>query len=291
MILGSHCSMSAPDYLEGSVKEALSYGANALMIYTGPPQNTMRKPVNALHIEEACTLLKENNIPLSHLVVHAPYIINLGNCVNQRTAELAVEFLRNEMDRVEAIGASYLILHPGAFTTATLQQGIDQIVRGLNQVLKPIESVTICLETMAGKGSEIGFTFEQLKEIIDRVEYSDHLGICLDTCHVHDAGMDVKDFDGLLEQFDAILGLDRLKVVHVNDSKNERGARKDRHANLGEGCIGFDALCHVVHHPRLTQVIKILETPWIEKKAPYQIEIDMLKKAQYDPEALNILRK
>ncbi len=289
--IGSHCSMSAPDYLLGSVREALSYGANALMVYTGPPQNTLRKPIEQLKIEEARTLLQENGIPLANCIIHAPYIINLGNCVNPKTVELAKEFTRKEIDRVEAIGASFLVLHPGAYTTATLEEGLKQIIAGLNEVLQPEDKVVICLETMAGKGSEIGFTFEQLADIIQGVKLNEKLGVCLDTCHVHDAGMDLEQFDLLLDEFDRIIGLDRLKVIHVNDSKNVRGARKDRHANIGEGMIGFDCLASIVHHPRLTKIIKILETPWVNDHAPYKIEIEMLKKGIYDPQALNVLRK
>ncbi|MBP3398375.1 MAG: deoxyribonuclease IV, partial [Erysipelotrichaceae bacterium] len=207
VILGSHCSMKAPDYLAGSVKEALSYGANALMIYTGPPQNTLRKPVNALKIEEAKRLLQEHQIPVEHMIVHAPYIINLGNSVRKETYELAVEFLRKEIDRVEAIGAKYLILHPGSYTTSTLEEGMRQIVMGLNEVLTQEDQVIVCLETMAGKGSEIGFEFEQINELIHQCTYSDKLGVCLDTCHIHDAGYDVSDFDHILNEFDRIIGL------------------------------------------------------------------------------------
>lgn len=290
VILGSHCSMKAPDYLAGSVKEALSYGANALMIYTGPPQNTLRKPVNALKIEEAKRLLHEHQIPVEHMIVHAPYIINLGNSVRKETYELAVEFLRKEIDRVEAIGAKYLILHPGSYTTSTLEEGMRQIVMGLNEVLTQEDQVIVCLETMAGKGSEIGFEFEQINELIHQCTYSDKLGVCLDTCHIHDAGYDVSDFDHILNEFDRIIGLERLKVIHINDSKNIKGARKDRHANLGEGHIGFESLAKVVHHPKLSHVIKILETPWIGNHAPYQIEIQMLRNNNYDPHALDVLK-
>ncbi|MBQ4343817.1 MAG: deoxyribonuclease IV [Erysipelotrichaceae bacterium] len=290
VILGSHCSMKAPKFLLGSVEEALSYGSNALMIYTGPPQNTLRKPVEALRADEAKELLRKHGITMDKMVVHAPYIINLGNCVRQETYELAVDFLRKELDRVQAIGAKYLVLHPGSYTTATLEEGMDQIVKGLNEVLCEKDEVILCLETMAGKGSEIGFTFEQIRSLIDRTNYSEKLGVCLDTCHIHDAGYDVSDFDHLLQQFDEIIGLDRLKVMHINDSKNIRGAKKDRHANLGEGQIGFDALAKAVHHEKLQHVIKILETPWIGDHAPYAIEIDMLKRSQYDAHALDALK-
>ncbi|MBR5290348.1 MAG: deoxyribonuclease IV [Erysipelotrichaceae bacterium] len=291
VILGSHCSMKAPKFLLGSVQEALSYGANALMIYTGPPQNTLRKPVEALKIQEAMQLMKTHGIPAENMIVHAPYIINLGNSVKQETYQLGVDFLKNEIQRVKEIGAKYLVLHPGSHTIAPFEDGMNQIIQGLNEVLCEEDDVIICLETMSGKGSEVGFTFEQIQTMIENTKLSHKLGVCLDTCHIHDAGYDVSSFDQILNEFDRIIGLDRLKVIHVNDSKNVQGAKKDRHANLGEGHIGFDALCKVVHHPKLEHVIKILETPWIGDEAPYKIEIEMLKNKVYDPSALDALRK
>lgn len=274
--LGSHCSMKAPKFIEGSVKEALSYGANALMIYTGPPQNTLRKPVEALHIEEAKTLMEAHNIPMEAMVVHAPYIINLANSVNPSTFDLAKSFLRQELDRVKAIGAKYLVLHPGSFTTATKEAGVQYIINGLNEILLEDEGVIICLETMAGKGSEIGCDFETLRYIIDHVNYNNNLGICMDTCHLNDAGYDINNIDQVLDDIDSIIGLDRVHVVHVNDSKNVLGARKDRHENIGKGTIGFEALYNVVHHPRLAHTIKILETPYIDGNPPYKEEIEGL---------------
>ena len=291
VILGSHCSMKAPKFLLGSVQEALSYGANALMIYTGPPQNTLRKPVEMLKIQEAMQLMKTHGIPAENMIVHAPYIINLGNSVKQETYQLGVDFLKNEIQRVKEIGAKYLVLHPGSHTIAPFEDGMNQIIQGLNEVLCEEDDVIICLETMSGKGSEVGFTFEQIQTMIENTKLNHKLGVCLDTCHIHDAGYDVSQFDQILNEFDRIIGLDRLKVIHVNDSKNGQGAKTDRHANLGEGHIGFDALCKVVHHPKLEHVIKILETPWIGDEAPYKIEIEMLKNKVYDPSALDALRK
>lgn len=291
VILGSHCSMKAPKFLLGSVQEALSFGANALMIYTGPPQNTLRKPVEWLKIQEAHALMKTHGIPMENMIVHAPYIINLGNSVKPETYQLGVDFLKNEIQRVKAIGAKYLILHPGSHTIASFEDGMNQVIQGLNEVLCEEDDVIICLETMSGKGSEVGFTFEQIQHMIENTKLNHKLGVCLDTCHIHDAGYDVSQFDQILDEFDRIIGLDRLKVIHVNDSKNVQGAKKDRHANLGEGHIGFEALCNVVHHPKLEHVIKILETPWIGDDAPYKIEIDMLKNKSYDSSALDVLRK
>lgn len=278
MIIGSHVSMSAPDYLVGSVKEALSYGANALMVYTGAPQNTIRKSVSSLKVKEARDLLIESGLTLDRLVVHAPYIINLANTIKPETYELATSFLRQEIDRVQEIGATYLILHPGSYVAATLEEGIASIIKGLNDVVRKDDQLIICLETMAGKGSEVGYEFEQIQEILANVSYPEKLGVCLDTCHVHDAGYSLEKLDEVLVRFDEIIGLDKLHVIHLNDSKNIQGAKKDRHANLGDGEIGFDTLYQVAHHPLLNDKIKILETPWIDGQPPYKHEIEMLKK-------------
>ncbi len=291
MIIGSHVKMSAPLYVEGSVKEALSYGANALMIYTGAPQNTTRVPIEKLHISEARELLRINDIPVENIIVHAPYLINPANSVKKEVQELAFTFLKSELQRTAEIGAKYLVLHPGSFTTTDLETGINSIVNCLNQLGDYPEDVIICLETMAGKGSEVGRTFEELHEILSRVDYPQHYGVCLDTCHINDAGYDVSDFDGILDTFDEVIGLDRLYVIHLNDSKNVRGSHKDRHANIGEGTIGFDALYEVASNPRVENIVKILETPYVEKKPPYQYEIEMLRSGSYDPNKLNVLKQ
>lgn len=282
MILGCHVKMNAPLYVEGSVKEALSYGADALMLYTGAPQNTVRKPTEDLHIAQAQALMKENHLDMKNLIVHAPYIINPANSVKPEVAELAEEFLRAELERTHAIGASYLVLHPGSYTTADLETGTKMIISQLNKI-EDFHDVTICLETMAGKGSEIGRTFEELADIFAGLSHPEHFGVCLDTCHIHDAGYDVNDFDAVLDQFDHVLGTERIHVVHLNDSKNTLGSHKDRHANIGIGDIGFEALYRAASNPRLSQVPKILETPYINKKPPYKKEIEMLRSGKYDP--------
>ena len=286
MILGCHVQMKAPDYVEGSVKEAIAYGANALMLYTGAPQNTRRNPVEKLRIEEAKQLMHENGMKMEHLIVHAPYIINPANSVKPEVAELAKEFLESELERTAAIGASYLVLHPGSYTTTDLETGIHTIIERLNSVAHYPEGVKICLETMAGKGSEVGYRFEHLAEILSGVEHPESLGVCLDTCHISDAGYDINDFDGVLDEFDRVIGLTHLHVIHLNDSKNERGARKDRHANLGMGTIGFDALHAVACNSRCAAIPKILETPYIGKKPPYRYEIEMLRSGVYNREIL-----
>ncbi|WP_349291049.1 deoxyribonuclease IV [Clostridium sp. C1] len=273
--IGSHVSMSGKEMLLGSVKEAVSYGANTFMFYTGAPQNTARKPVSQLRVEEAKEYMKEHHISIDDVVVHAPYIINLANTVKPETYELAVRFLKEEIARCEEIGVSRLVLHPGSHVKAGDEAGLKQIIKGLNEVLREDQKVHIALETMAGKGSEMGRTFDQIQYMIENTKHSSLLGVCLDTCHIHDAGYDLTHFDDILEEFDQKIGLDRLLVVHVNDSKNERGAHKDRHENIGYGYIGFETLNQIVHHPKLKDVPKILETPYIDGKAPYREEIEM----------------
>ena len=290
MIIGSHVSMSAPDYVLGSVKEALSYGANALMLYTGAPQNTRRKAMEELKVKEALALLDEHHIPHEHIIVHAPYIINLANCQKQETFELGVEFLRKEIERVKALGAKYLVLHPGSHVQAGEEAGLTRIVEGLDLAMENIGEVEIAIETMAGKGSELGYNFEQIRYLIEHAKHGDRLRVCMDTCHLHDAGFDVSDFDAILEAFDRVISLERLVCIHVNDSKNVRGARKDRHANIGFGEIGFDALNRIVHHEKLQHVVKILETPWVDGVAPYKHEIAMLKAGIFDQEIMTKLK-
>ncbi len=278
MIIGSHVSMSGKEMLLNSVKEAISYGANTFMFYTGAPQNTRRKAIEELKVDEAKVLMKEYGIDINKVVVHAPYIINLANTIKEETFDLAVNFLKQELERCQDIGTSILVLHPGSHVKAGEEVGLKQIVKGLNEVLKDTTyQGKIALETMAGKGSELGKTFEEIQYIISNCLYPERLGVCLDTCHIHDAGYDFNDFDGILANFDDIIGLNRLLVVHLNDSKNVRGAHKDRHANLGLGEIGFDILNKIAHHDKLKDVPIILETPYIDGKAPYKEEIKMLK--------------
>lgn len=281
--LGSHVGMSGKEMLLGSAKEAVSYGANTFMFYTGAPQNTKRKEISELNIEPAWSYMKEHNI--NEIVVHAPYIINLANTVKPETFELAVDFLRLELERASACKSNTLILHPGAHVGAGTDVGIEQIAKGINEVLTKDTTCNIALETMAGKGTEIGRTFEELAQIYDKVVYNDKLRVCFDTCHTNDSGYDiVNDFDGVIEKFDKLIGKDQIAVFHINDSKNVLGAKKDRHANLGFGEIGFDAISYIVHHKDFEEIPKILETPYIpsptkakKSYAPYRYEIEMLR--------------
>lgn len=285
LILGSHVGMSGKKMMLGSVEEAVSYGANTFMIYTGAPQNTRRKEISELNIEAAKKCMAKNGI--EQFVVHAPYIINLGNTVKPETYDIAVKFLAVEIERTVAMGSHVLVLHPGAHVGAGVDAGIASIIQGLNEVLTADMDCYVALETMAGKGTEIGRSFEELARIYDGVKYNEKLRVCFDTCHTHDAGYDIiNDFDGVIDRFDRLIGKDQIAAFHINDSKNVFGAGKDRHANLGQGYIGFDAIRNIVYHPDFMHVPKILETPWIPAEdgskdsfPPYKEEIAMLRAA------------
>ena len=286
MLIGSHVSMSGKDMLLGSAKEAFSYGANVMMVYTGAPQNTRRKPIEELNAEIGKKFMAENGI--KEVVVHAPYIINLANTTKEGYIDFAIDFLKEELRRAEAVGATQVVLHPGSHVGAGVDVGLNQIIYGLNHVITKDQTVQIALETMAGKGTELARTFEELARIIDGVTYNEHLSVTFDTCHVHDAGYDIKnDLSGVLTQFDKTVGLDRIKVLHINDSKNPVGAHKDRHENFGFGEIGFNALMNVIQVQEFKNLPKILETPWIKVEdkvqiAPYKKEIEMIRSGKFD---------
>ncbi|KAA0966076.1 deoxyribonuclease IV [Sporosarcina sp. ANT_H38] len=294
LLLGSHVSMSGSKMLLGSSEEAASYGANTFMIYTGAPQNTRRKPIEELNITAGHLNMKENG--QSNIVVHAPYIINIANTLKPETFRLGVDFLQSEIERTAALGVNQIVLHPGAHVGAGVDLGIAKIIEGLNEVLSQDYPVRIALETMAGKGTECGRNFDEIAAIIDGVTHNERLSVCFDTCHVHDAGYDiVGDFEGVLNEFDKIVGMDRISVIHVNDSKNERGAKKDRHENIGFGHIGFEPLSYIVHHEGFQLIPKILETPFVgldpkKKSSPYQHEIEMFKTKSFQPDKIDLLR-
>ena len=291
--IGSHVGMSGKEMFLGSVKEALSYGANTFMIYTGAPQNTRRKKIEELNIEAGWNLMKEHGI--DEFIVHAPYIINLANTVKPETFELAVDFLRLEIERTKALGSNLLVLHPGSHVGAGVDAGIDQIAKGLNEVLTADTKVNIALETMAGKGSELGRNFEELARIYDKVIYNDKLRVCFDSCHVNDSGYDlVEDYDGVMKEFDHYIGKNQIAAFHINDSKNPRGAGKDRHENAGFGYIGFDALSRIVYDEEFAHIPKILESPYVpgvgekvKTYPPYKYEIAMYQSRIFDPELKN----
>ena len=283
--LGCHVGMAGKDMFLASAREAASYGANVFMLYTGAPQNTRRKEIFELNIDAGWEYAHEHGI--NEIVVHAPYIINLANTVKPETYELAVEFLEKEIVRTAAMKSRILVLHPGSHVNAGEQAGIAQIVKGLNTVLNQNDDdVFIALETMAGKGSEIGRSFEELEAIYDGVDRKERLRVCFDTCHVNDAGYDiVNHYDEVFAEFDRVIGLEQIAVFHVNDSLNPLGAHKDRHANIGKGTIGYDTLHRLVHDENFANVPKILETPWLCEESsakktipPYKEEIEWLLK-------------
>ena len=290
LIIGSHVSFKKDKQLLGSVEESLSYGSNTFMFYTGAPQNTNRQKIDDKLTMLGKELMIKNNIDINNIIVHAPYIINMASDNN-----FAVDFLKEELKRVEQLGMTKLVLHPGSSVKLTKEEGIKNIIDNLNKVGK--SKVMILLETMAGKGTELGSSFEEIKKIIDGVNYN--VGVCLDTCHINDAGYDISDFDNILKEFDKIIGLKYLQCVHVNDSKNLINTHKDRHENIGFGTIGFNNLIKIIYHDKLKDIPKILETPYISidnnskerMYPPYKFEIAMILNKKFDENLISKIRE
>jgi len=283
IFIGSHIGLGSPNYFEDTVKTAIRYGENTFMFYTGAPQNSIRTPIERLKISDGMNILKTSNIDLSKVVVHAPYVINLGNTLDKEKFDFSVATLVNELKRTDAFGVKTLVLHPGSAVSGDDTEALNQVIKGLDEAFSRDETnVVVALETMAGKGHEIGRTFEQISFIISHSKNPNRLGVCLDTCHINDAGYNVSDEDNIIKSFDAIIGLSKLKVIHLNDSKNPRSSHKDRHENIGFGEIGFDALIKYVYDPRLENIPKILETPYIDGYPPYKDEIIMIKSKKFD---------
>ena len=287
MIIGENVSFKKDTGLVGAINEALSYNSNTFMFYTGAPQNTQRSPIDLENTKEAHKLLIENNIDINNLVVHAPYIINLANPKNY---DFNVSFLKEEIKRCEMLGIKRLVLHPGSHVGLGIEEGINNIVKSLNDVLNNNTSVYICLETMAGKGSEVGSRFEELKAIIDKVNLKEKVKVCIDTCHMNDAGYDISKFDQVLEEFDNIIGIENILVAHINDSKNLINTHKDRHENIGYGTIGFDNLLNVIYNEKLKNVPKILETPYVDSYPPYKFEIEEIKNKKFNDNLIDDIK-
>ncbi|MEE0683785.1 MAG: deoxyribonuclease IV [Bacilli bacterium] len=291
LYIGSHVGFKKDSQLLGSVREALSYGANTFMFYTGAPQNTSRYPIMDGLTLEAMALMKEHDFDYSKVVVHAPYIINLANDKDPEKFKFSVRFLQEELERCELLGIKSIVLHPGSHVGLGVDAAISNIAKGLNMILGT-HDVTILLETMAGKGTEVGSSLEEIKRIIDLVDDKEHIGVCLDTCHLNDAGYDMSKFDDFLDQFDSLIGLDKIGCVHVNDSKNVLGAHKDRHENIGFGTIGFDNLISIIYNNRLENIPKILETPYVDREfAPYKYEIEMIRNKKFDSDLIEKIRE
>lgn len=291
LIIGSHVSFNKEKQLMGSLDEALSYESNTFMFYTGAPQNTRRYEINDDLTNQALQKMKDNNIDINNIIVHAPYIINLANDKENDKYDFSINFLKQEIERCEELKMSYLVLHPGSHVGLGIEKGINNIIYALNEVLKDDKNVTILLETMAGKGTEVGSNFQELKEIIDGIDKKELIGVCMDTCHLNDSGYDITDFDGILDEFDRIVGLSYLKCIHINDSKNIKGAKKDRHENIGYGSLGFDNLIKIIYNPKLENIPKILETPYINDKPPYKEEITMIREKKFNDNLKNLFEK
>lgn len=290
LIIGSHVGFKKDSQLLGSLKEALSYGANTFMFYTGAPQNTSRYPIQDGLTLEAMTLMKEKDFDYSKVVVHAPYIINLANDKDPDKFMFSVRFLQEELERCELLGIRAMVLHPGSHVGLGVDTAISNIAKGLNMILGT-HDVTVLLETMAGKGTEVGSSLEEIKRIIDLIDDKSHIGVCLDTCHLNDAGYDMSQFDEFLDQFDSLIGVDKIGCIHVNDSKNPIGAHKDRHENIGFGTIGFDSLLDVIYNKRVEDVPKILETPYVDRTyPPYKYEIEMIRKKKFDSHLIDKIK-
>lgn len=292
LYIGSHVGFKKDTQLLGSLKEALSYGANTFMFYTGAPQNTSRSNIQDGLTIQALSMMRDNGIDFSKIVVHAPYIINL---CNENNFEFSVNFLTEEVLRVQQLGVKYLVLHPGSHVGLGVEQGIDNIIKGLNYVFENVRDssdVIILLETMAGKGSEIGRNIDEIKNIIDGINDKKHVGVCLDTCHLNDSGYDMSNFDNYLDLFDKEIGIEKIGCIHINDSKNEINSHKDRHENIGFGTIGFDNLINIIYNKRIENIPKILETPYVDKKyAPYKYEIEMIKNKFFDKDLIDKIKK
>ena len=295
LIIGAHVSFKNDKQLLGCVQEALSYKANTFMFYTGAPQNTNRLGIKDELTLEAYKLMKENNIDLNNVIVHAPYIVNLANSKN---FDFSVSFLINEVERCSLLGINKMVLHPGSAVEGNRDIAINNIIKGLNLILDNDYNVTICLETMSGKGNEIGKTFEEINRIIEGVKFKDKIGVCLDTCHINDAGYDISNFGKVLDEFDSIIGLDKLKCIHVNDSKNDVASHKDRHENIGYGYLGFDNLINIIYNKKIENIPKILETPYVTKTddskeriyPPYLFEIEMIRNKKFNNNLITDIR-
>ena len=298
LIIGSHVSFGKNQLL-GATEEALSYGANTFMFYTGAPTNTIRKSVDENFTQQAKKLMEENDIDINNVICHAPYIVNLGNASDLDKYNFSKNFIKNELKRCDEMGITKMVLHPGNAIGITKEEGLNNIVNALNEVLDGTTRCCLLLETMAGKGTECGCTTEEIAYIIDKVSKKDQIGVCLDTCHLNDGGYDINDFEAYLNDFNSKIGIDRIKCIHINDSKNVKGSHKDRHANFGIGTIGFDSLINVIYNEQLINIPKILETPYIGETdddkeriyPPYKFEIEMIRNKKFDPSFLENIRK
>ena len=267
------CHLSSTKGFAAMGRTALDLGADTFQFFTRNPRGSRAKPLDIPDAQALSALLKEHDF--APIVAHAPYILNLCS-EKEENRRFAQETMADDLRRLEHIPGQLYNFHPGSHVGQGTERGVELIAEGLNAILKPDQSTTVLLETMAGKGSEVGGRFSELRSILDRVELTEKMGVCLDTCHVHDGGYDiVNGLEGVLEEFDKVIGLERLKAIHLNDSKNPQGARKDRHECLGQGHIGIEALARIVSHPALKGLPFCLETP--NELPGYKAEIELMR--------------
>ena len=286
LIIGSHVKFNNSKQLLGSVMEAVSYNANTFMFYTGSTQSTSRCVINDELTYEAFKLMLENNINCDHVIVHAPYIVNLANRADEEKYNFYLNFFSEELNRVKKLGFNKIVLHPGSAVNCSREEGLNNIVYGLNKVFDNTLDTIVLLEFMAGKGNELGTSIDELKYIIDGIKNKDRIGVCLDSCHMNDAGVDISKLDEFLDEFDKKIGIDKIKCFHLNDSKNQIGSHKDRHDNIGYGTIGFDNLINITTNKRLEGIPFILETPYINRNSkeefpPYKYEIENVRNKKF----------
>lgn len=285
--------------LLGATQEAISYGSNTFMFYTGAPTNTIRKDIIEENTKKAKELMNKNNIDLNNVICHAPYIVNLANNTNPSKYEFSIDFIKKELIRCDEMGITKMVLHPGSAVGITKEEGLNNIVNALNIILDGTTKCKILLETMAGKGSECGTNISEIAYLINNVNNKEQIGICLDTCHLSDAGYDMKKFNEYLDELSKVIDLNYIGCIHINDSKNPVGTHKDRHENFGKGYIGFDTLINVIYNERLKDIPKILETPYIGNTddskqriyPPYKFEIEMIRQKKFNENFLHDIRK
>lgn len=287
LIIGSHVKFNNSKQLLGSVIEAISYNANTFMFYTGSTQSTNRCSINDELTYEAFKLMIENNINSDNVIVHAPYIINLANRADLEKYDFYLNFFIDELNRVKKLGFNKIVLHPGSAVNCSREEGLNNIIYGLNKVFESTSDTTVLLEFMAGKGNELGISIDEIKYIINGIKNKDRVGVCLDSCHMNDAGIDISRLDEFLDEFDNKIGIDKIKCFHLNDSKNQIGSHKDRHDNIGYGTIGFDNLINITTNKRLEGIPFILETPYINRNSkeefpPYKYEIENIRNKKFN---------
>lgn len=273
IMLNIGCHLSTTKGFKNMGKEALEIGANTFQFFTRNPRGGKAKEIDVDDVNELLKIMKENNF--AKILAHAPYTLNSCSA-DEKTRKFAIEMMTNDLNRMEYLPNNLYNFHPGSHVKQGVEVGINYIVEMLNTVLKSEQTTTVLLETMAGKGTEIGRTFEEIAEIINRVELKEHMGVCLDTCHIYDGGYDiVNNLDGVLEEFDKIIGLDKLFAIHLNDSKNPFESHKDRHEKIGEGALGIETITKIINHPSLNHLPFFLETP--NEIGGYAKEINLLK--------------